>query len=159
MNLRSSTRLAIVLLLVCGCQKKMAPKHEPQGFRMTGAAELFDLESKCNFMGQKVLENKAMGPTVSQSQVSHYNSADNRCYVQLRSAENGLSSRSLFDGQTGEELASIYCKDRWKCSADVTDESLKHMVKDPDTPSEFEVQNLMDKFVHADRNPQREDTP
>jgi hypothetical protein len=41
----------------------------------------------------------------------------------------------------------------------VFDESLKSMVKDPSLPSETEVRDLMDRFVHAERRSPLESKP
>ena len=152
---------ALPLLFSCGCKNKAEPKQEAPHFPTRSAGELFELESKCNLLAQKVLENKSLGSLLSESQVSHYNPDDNRCYVEFKSLDlrTAQDSMSLVDGQTGEELASIFCEDRWNCSADVSDSSLKRMVKDPTAPSAIEVRGLMDKFVRAGRNVPKEQTP
>jgi hypothetical protein len=158
---------AFALALVCGCEKKPETRQEHvQNFRAPSAAELFELESKCSAMGQKVLENNWIGSALTQSQLSHYNSADNRCYVLLNvhtqdlgtPLDQFISDSFLDDGQTGDILATRYCKGN-KCTANVLDESLKGMVKDPLVPSETEVRDLMDKFVHTDRHLQTGTTP
>lgn len=158
--------ISALALIFCGCEKKTATKRGVQSFRMPNAGELFDLESKCNVLGHQILENNTIGSALSQSQLSHYNPADNRCYVLLNVTTADLrtpfdkftSDYFLDDGQTGEILATRYCVGR-NCTASVMDESLRSMAKDPSQPSESDVRDLMDKFVHADRHLQLENTP
>lgn len=165
-NTAMALSMVIALIFFCGCQKKTEPKREVQNFRTPSAEELFDLESKCNAMGRKAMENNVIGSALTQSELSHYNPADNRCYVLLNVSTADLrtpidqftSDYFLDDGQTGDILATRYCKGH-NCTAAVFDESLKGMVKDPSLPSETEVRDLMDKFVHPDRHLQTENTP
>jgi hypothetical protein len=166
MNARSAIVIALLLTVCCGCQKKAEQKQETPIFRTPSASELFDLESKCNAMGQKILENNVIGAALTQSQLSHYNSADNRCYVLLNVSTSDLrtpidqftSDYFLDDGQTDDILATRYCKGH-NCTAMVFDESLKSMVKDPSLPSETEVRDLMGKLVHTDRQLKQGNTP
>jgi hypothetical protein len=159
--------IALTLIFCCGCQKKAEqPKQRAPIFRTPSASELFDLESKCNAMGQKILENNVIGSALTQSQLSHYNSADNRCYVLLNVSTSNLqtpmdqitSDYFLKDGQTGDILATRYCKGS-SCTAMVFDGSLQGMVKDSVLPSETEVRELMEKFVHTDRQLKQGNTP
>jgi hypothetical protein len=168
--LKSAKRCATVSLIALtffgGCEKKAETKQDVQGFRPPNAGELFDLESKCNVLANKAMENNTIGSALTQSQLGHYNPVDNRCYVLLNVTTADLrtpfdkftSDYFLDDGQTGETLATRYCVGR-NCTASVTDESLKSMVKDPSLSSETEVRDLMDKFVHADRRLPLESKP
>ncbi|MGD0446255.1 MAG: hypothetical protein ABSA39_20160 [Edaphobacter sp.] len=164
-NKAISPPMVIALVFFCGCQKKAETKQVVQTFRAPSAAELFDLESKCNALGNKAMENNLIGSALTQSQLSHYNPADNRCYVLLNVStadigtpiEQFTSDYFLDDGQTGDILATRYCKGH-NCTALVYDESLKNMVKNPSLPSEDEVRDLMDKFVHPDRRVQQGNT-
>lgn len=161
-----SIPIAIALVCFCGCQEKAEKKQEVQAFRMPNAAELFDLETKCNAMGQKLMENNVIGSALTQSQLSHYNLADNRCYVLLHVStadlrtpiDQFISDSFLEDGQTDDILATRYCKGR-ACTADVADESLKGLIKNPTMPSETDVRDLMDNFVHPDRRLPKGSTP
>jgi hypothetical protein len=116
-------------------------------------------------MGNKILENNLIGSALTQSQLSHYNSVDNRCYVLLTVTTANLrapleeitSDYFLEDGQTGDILANRYCKGN-TCTADIWDEGLKEMVKDSSPPSETGIRDLMEKFVHPDRHLQQGST-
>jgi hypothetical protein len=89
------------------------------------ATEAFHLRSECAKCGEKILENnpayvmaqenlkKGKAPyTVTQQ--THYNAKDNHCYVFLNyiDYEKGpfAGSYSLYDGQTGELLATVEVK-------------------------------------------------
>ncbi len=80
---------------------------------LVSSADVFQLRSKCVVLGQKILDNNVIGNALTQSQVSYYNPATNRCNVQLivqsiitNSGSLGdYFSNSLYDGQTGELLA------------------------------------------------------
>ena len=47
------------------------------------AAEVFRLRSACADLGQRILEDNAIGSALSKSQISNYNPRTNRCYVEL----------------------------------------------------------------------------
>ncbi len=89
-----------------------------RAYNLPTAAEVFRLRSECAVLGQKILDNNVIGSALTQSQVSHYNPATNRCYVQLTVQSANLSgdyfSNYLFDGQTGEMLASATKQKRKK---------------------------------------------
>jgi len=149
------------LLLLCGCQKEAEPKQNHiSEFRPPTAVEAFDLQSKCDALGRKILEDNPIGSALAQEETSHYNPADNHCYVLLHvytadlttPRENSMSDEFLKDGQSGELLATRYFKGT-QGSAMVFDESLKKMVKDPSLPSPDEVGDLMDKFMSTNRHP------
>ena len=83
----------------------------PRAYNLPTATEVFRLRSECATLGQKILDNNTIGSALTQSQVSHYNPMTNRCYIQLtvQSADLGSGSyfsNTLYDGQTGDILAS-----------------------------------------------------
>ena len=85
--------------------------HMPQRvYNLPTATEVFHLRQECVALGQKILDNNIVGAALTSSQVSHYNPVTNRCYIQLTTMSANLSndyfSNYLFDGQTGEMLAS-----------------------------------------------------
>jgi hypothetical protein len=77
------------------------------------ATEIFHLHSECAALGQKILDENVIGRALEQSQTSRYNPVTNRCYVELVVQSADLTkpmkifSQYLFDGQTGEMLASL----------------------------------------------------
>ena len=99
-----------------------ASKAQPEmrNLRPT-ATEVFHLQSECVEMGKRILENnlayimeteaikQGKAPPYDVKQVAHYNVKDNHCYVELSSNDTGEqrdSVREVYDGQTGELLAS-----------------------------------------------------
>jgi hypothetical protein len=76
-------------------------------FQPPTATELVALRTTCANLGKKVLDENPVGPTLTQSETSRYDAATGHCYVDtsIRSADNKVSVRYLFDGQTGETLA------------------------------------------------------
>jgi hypothetical protein len=88
-----------------------APSQERANLPTT--AEIFALRSKCAELGERILAGNIIGSALTQSQVSHYNPATNRCYVELDVHMADLdkfdeyNTRNVFDGQTGELLARI----------------------------------------------------
>jgi len=84
---------------------------QERSYQLPTATEVFRLRSVCAELGEKILENNAIGPALTQDQVSHYDPRTNRCYVQLDVhtadlREQYLLHRYLFDGQTKEMLAA-----------------------------------------------------
>ncbi len=81
--------------------------------RLPTATEVFHLRSECAKLGEGILEGNPIGSALTDSQVSHYNPLTNRCYVELDVQNADLSGpvyylhRTLWDGQTGELLASV----------------------------------------------------
>jgi hypothetical protein len=74
----------IALLLLCSCDrlsKQKRPEATASPYCVPSATELFDLQSKCTAMGEKVLQENLVGTALTKEQVSHYNPKDNRCYV------------------------------------------------------------------------------
>jgi hypothetical protein len=104
-----------VLLFFSGCKQSSAPISpvDVPSFRSPTAAEVFDLRSKCAELGEKIMKNTVIGNALKKGQVSHYEPKTNRCYVQLTVWNPDLAKgseyfqQSLFDGQTGQELAAI----------------------------------------------------
>jgi hypothetical protein len=84
---------------------------ERQGHQLPTATEVFQLRSACADLGQKILEDNAVGTALTKDQVSHYDSRTNRCYVELTINTADLTQgldylhRVLYDGQTREMLA------------------------------------------------------
>ena len=77
------------------------------------ATEIFDLRSKCAALGRKMLDQNVIGPALTQTQISRYQPLTNRCYVELNAQTADMTKRMtyfhtvLYDGQTGEMLASM----------------------------------------------------
>lgn len=156
------TATALLLLLCsCGPSKEKHPE-EPALFRTPSATELFDLQSKCSAMGEKVLEGNIIGNALTQEQVSHYNPKDNRCYVKLtvstadltKPRENYIEDVYLNDGQSTELLADVFYKGEKK-SGMVNDSSLLKLMqekKQSNTDADA-ISDLIDSFVSTDRRP------
>src|SRR5712691_4243427 len=104
-----------VLLFFSGCKQSSAPISPVNvpSFRSPTATEVFDLRSKCAERGEKIMKNTVIGNALKKDQLSHYEPKTNRCYVQLTVWSGDLAKgseyfqQSLFDGQTGQELAAI----------------------------------------------------
>ena len=100
-----------------------APALAQDGPKLT-ATEVFHLRSECAALGKKILDSSLVGPALYQSQVSHYEPRTNRCYVELtiQTADphrfNDHFGRYLYDGQTGELLASTQSKKGVKTAFD-----------------------------------------
>lgn len=84
--------------------------------RLPTATEIFHLRSECAALGEKILDNYLVGSALYKSQVSHYDPKSNRCYV-LYTVQTADTTKPLdyqhellFDGQTGEMLASLLYK-------------------------------------------------
>lgn len=81
--------------------------------RLPTATEVFNLRSECAALGRKILDDNVVGPALYQSQVSHYVPKSNRCYVELTVQTADVTKQPhktyiyLYDGQTGEMLASL----------------------------------------------------
>ncbi len=80
------------------------------------ATEVFHLRSECARLAEKMLEKlekDAEGSNSTESQLSHYDPPSNRCYVEISTqttdghGHNVDATDTLFDGQTGEHLASV----------------------------------------------------
>jgi hypothetical protein len=109
-----------VAVSFAACQK--TPVDEPS-FRKPTATEVFNLRTKCAEIGEKIDKENvfATPPMLMQDQVSHYDPKTGRCYVELTAHVNYVLlamkpeqvekykdylGRYVFDGQTGEMLAS-----------------------------------------------------
>lgn len=99
-----------------GAKPQQAKESTPQPistFRMPTATEVFHLRSECATLGKKIMEENTSGNSnYYEEQVSHYNPETNRCFVevnhQIATSELPYKlHRSLYDGQTGELLATF----------------------------------------------------
>ncbi len=155
------TIAALLLLSSCDMTKKKQPEIASP-FRTPSATELFDLQSKCTAMGQKVLQSNVIGAALTQEQVSHYNPKDNRCYVRLTVSTADLTAPRdkyiqdtyLEDGQSGEILADTFVKGETK-SGIVFDASLQKIMQEKKQSSTdfYAIRDLIDSFVATDRRP------
>jgi hypothetical protein len=114
-----------------GCEHRneatVAPRAEPEARNLPPTAtEVFHLQSECVEMGKKVLEDnlayrmekvdmeQGKAPKDDVTQLAHYNAKDNHCYVELSLHDTGepmkSATREVYDGQTGELLASCTTK-------------------------------------------------
>jgi hypothetical protein len=96
--------------------KPSAPHLAERTNQLPTATEVFDLRSRCVALGEKIMENNAIGSALTQWQNSHYNPVINRCHVELivQSANKSIPYQSqtmLYDGQTGELLATFQVKE------------------------------------------------
>jgi hypothetical protein len=105
--------VAIALISACKApHSASAAKTITREARLPSAEEVFHLRSECAQLAEKKLESNVVGPALTQSQLSHYNPQTNRCYVKVTVQTANLSDRNiyasdyLYDGQTGELLAS-----------------------------------------------------
>jgi len=137
--------LATVLLLsLCSCD--MLSKQKQAEFSPQSATELFDLQSKCSAMGEKLMQDYP-GSDMTQ-QVSHYNAKDNRCYVKLTVR---MVDIYLYYGQTGEVLAAEEYSSN-KGIGSVYDVSLKKALGDKQNGL-VSVGDLINSMVATDRKP------
>jgi len=74
-------------------------------------AEVVQLRSACDAVGQQILDGNFIRSALYQEQFSRYSPQTNRCYVEMRVQTGDLGNRSdrfgryLYDGQTRELLA------------------------------------------------------
>ena len=74
-------------------------------------AEVVQLRSACDAVGQQILDGNFVRSALYQEQFSRYSPHTNRCYVEMRVQTGDLGNRSdrfgryLYDGQTRELLA------------------------------------------------------
>ena len=79
------------------------------------ATEIFELRSKCQKLGDQKLEDSFAGSYWSQTVTTNYDIVNHHCYIKLELSPADLSlplekrktQTYLFDGQTGEMLASF----------------------------------------------------
>jgi hypothetical protein len=102
-----TVRITALAFLIVGTVGAFAqPAFQPRT-----ATELFNLRSRCAALGEKMLEETAVGSALTKSETTHFDARTNHCYVDyfVHDIENGrvarYQNRSLFDGQTGEILA------------------------------------------------------
>ena len=85
--------------------------EEKTTYTAPSASEAFRLQSECVAFGQKIMDDNIIGNALTQSQVSHYSSKTNKCYVKLTVETANLKapmdyiSNYLEDGQTKDILA------------------------------------------------------
>lgn len=164
---RKSLTATTLLLLLCSCgpptqrqPQAQQQTEEPAPFRAPSASELFDLQSKCTAMGEKLMKDNFIGDTLTQDQVSHYNPKDNRCYVKLTVSPADSTRQDigwnyyLYDGQSKETLAYAIYKGETKTGM-VNDSSLlKIMQKKKQSETDAAaISELIDSFVTTDRRP------
>ncbi len=145
-------------LALASCRQAEVPP-KPAATKLS-ATELFALRTKCAALGEKILQDNSISPALTHEQVSHYNTETGHCYVKLEdhtanpdSAENYMSDEVLYDGQTGERLASASMQGKDKKSAWISSTSLQHFAHDSAYPPYEEARDLIDKFVAEDRKP------
>jgi hypothetical protein len=125
-KLISVLALALVLIALVSCTKESpsakaavdpVPTPTKPSFVAATAEEAYRLQDDCNRRGVIVMKNNIIGSALAQEQVSRYNPTTNRCYVRLEVYPIVLNDSnqfqrhtSLFDGQTGEFLASYEVK-------------------------------------------------
>jgi hypothetical protein len=71
------------------------------------ATEIFHLRSECVNLAEKIREQHS-GKQMVVAAWSHYDPRKNRCFVYLSSFDgmSGATTQTLYDGQTGDDLAS-----------------------------------------------------
>ena len=117
------------------------------------ATEVFHLRSECASLGEKILEADLVGQALTKSQTSHYDTATNRCYVELAVSTADLRhyedyyARYLYDGQTGEMLAFTRSEKGHKSSNIV----LPHDSKNSTGDLFWEANKIIDEMMADDR--------
>jgi hypothetical protein len=116
--------LTIIGITFSGCtREKEAPSTpvpcpaQAKTFVPPTAEEAYRLQDDCIHRGEKILRESVIGIALAHEQVSRYNPTTNRCYVRLEVHAGDPTefqkydfSTYLFDGQTGEMLASFTVK-------------------------------------------------
>jgi hypothetical protein len=111
-------------------------------------------------MGAKIMNENIIGSALTQSEVSRYNPASNRCYVDLQVSSADLSkfetsSDYLYDGQTGEMLAwkKVHLSKRTG-SISAADLIPANKRGDTDYTYSYETaEDLIDRLMKEDRLP------
>ena len=105
-GMRVLARVVVTLpaILFTSCDTTLQSRNQ------ASAVEIFRLRSECAALGEKILERDIVGPALTHSQLSKYDSTSNRCYVNLTVSSADVarfetSSEYLYDGQTGEMIA------------------------------------------------------
>jgi hypothetical protein len=117
--------LTIIGITFSGCTRgkeatpstKVPCPAQAKAFVPPTAEEAYRLQDDCTHRGEKILRENAIGIALAHEQVSRYNPTTNRCYVRLEVHAGDPTefqkydfSTYLFDGQTGEMLASFTVK-------------------------------------------------
>jgi hypothetical protein len=124
MKLASNILILVFLASLSSCRVDTPQATNPTSAETTNrrtaplptAEEVFHLRSECAQLAEKMLENQQKRDELGEdewSQSSHYKPEENRCYVEIafQTAQTDSpyfqSNDDLFDGQTGERLASV----------------------------------------------------
>jgi hypothetical protein len=154
--------IAASMLFLSSCREQTThAENRVASSQLPTTTEVFNLRSKCQALGEKIMEDNIIGNALAQEQLSHYDPETNHCYVKLdvHTADLMNTPRDkysdevfLFDGQTKEMLASTRStgNDKW---ASILSDSLAKYVRDSSLPSYDETQQLIDKFMAEDRRP------
>jgi hypothetical protein len=114
-GLTLSLTIAILAFVFSGGLRLLQPAEQgrlSQALRPT-ATEVFNLRSECAKLGEKLHEANIIGPALRDDALSHYDPNTNRCYIEITvhtadlNAENPYNATYLYDGQTGELLATL----------------------------------------------------
>jgi len=108
--LKAESLLAVVLVLLIGCQKPSGSQRPAPS-----ATELFNLRTKCSELGDKLLTLTPVQTPFVHEQTSRFDLRENRCYVDVFVHKQGIrepswddyTTETVFDGQTREALASV----------------------------------------------------
>lgn len=141
----------IVLTSAVACQNSGG--KEAMNPRPT-ATEVFHLRSECATLGQKMGEkSKGYNPRFQTEVLSHYDSQTGRCFVRLTLTSNPpgtIVTNTLYDGQTGEKLASSY-KGMGEPSGEAK-RGLLPSLHGEDNPSYKAAEEWIEKMMADDRN-------
>jgi hypothetical protein len=119
---------SLLMPVISGCDRKQSVASGNQvspalPYRTATAAEVFDLRSRCETLGQKILEADIHGPALDVQMTSHYNPPSNRCFVELDATQiagpTHIHHETLYDGQTNDILAFTEIDDGGKKKAAV----------------------------------------
>ena len=144
-----------VVLAVSSCRQQERPADkQPTYSRLPTATEVFDLRSKCQELGEKIMSENLVGNALTQNQTSRYSPETNHCYVKLEVSTADLTTPQekftrdefLYDGQTKEMLASAYWDGNRK-SGMLYSDSLKKFVHDPTLPSYEDNQLVLNSLT------------
>ena len=96
--------LSVILAGVGLCAPAMAQERD---LRSPTATEVLNLRSKCEELGQAILDQQPFKSRTFPAQASHYDPCTNRCYAELAVLTDDIKTihRYLYDGQTKEMLA------------------------------------------------------
>lgn len=112
----------LYLLSSCRVETPQALKAVPgattnaSDHSVPSAEEVFHLRSECAQLGVRMLDGRTKDDVIGENQwnqLSHYDPQSNRCYVEISSTTSDRtkpyiqSMDELYDGQTGEQLATL----------------------------------------------------